>query len=214
MWILAEYWPFFQARFMRNKRERSQEHQGNLTLDDQGDDNVQVWAPSQLEYTNLEIKSPGLTIRCEYWWNADYSSKLDSWETKGMVLRHQGRNLALDDQGDGNVQVWAPSQLEYTNLEMEVLSLTINWEYWLNDEYSSMPFTSSKIGMVPRTPRKSPIGWPTRPQSTSLSFHSAHIYLSRDGSTQSYHQLRILVKWQLFFHTIYIIKNTNNPENS
>ena len=126
--------------------------QGNFELDDQGDGKVQVWVGIQVRYsTNLEMKTLGLTIKCEYWWNDDHSSKLDSWETKRTI---------------------------------------------------------------PRTPRKCRIGWPKRQQSTSLSWHSGQVYLSRDESTRSHHQMWILVEWWPFFKARFMRNKRINPENT
>ena len=74
-----------------------------------------------------------------------------------LSREHQG-NLELGDHVDHKAQVYAFIQRRYTNLEMEAPSLTIKGEYWSDDDYSSMPFTSSKIRTIPRTPRKSRIG--------------------------------------------------------
>ena len=123
---------------MRNKTEFPDEIQGNLELDDQGDYNIQVWACSQLGYTNLRWEysvSPSdaniggmTTILLRHFHHQKYEQSRE----------HQG-NLEWDDQRDNKVQVWAGIQLRYTNLEMEALGLTIICEHWSNDHDSSMP---------------------------------------------------------------------------
>jgi len=136
-------------------------------------------------------------------------------DTTEFPDKNQG-NLELDDQEVYNVQVWACSQLGYTNLKMGVLGLTIRCKYWRNDDHFSTPFSSSKIRTAPkRIPRKSRIGWPARSlQCASLSLYSARVYESRDENTWSHHQMQILVEWRRFFYAIFIIKNTNRSKNN
>ena len=55
--------------------------------------------------------------------------------------------------------------MDYTNLEMAALDLTIGYKYWWNDDNLSMPFPFSKYKLLPvlRTPRKARVA----PKGTS-----------------------------------------------
>ena len=63
---------------------------------------------------------------------------------KYALSRERQQNLEFDDHVDYKVQVGACTQLEYTNLEKMILSLTISCEYWCNDDHSSMPLSPER----------------------------------------------------------------------